>query len=213
MSANTGITLNCLPYASKCSRDSPDLADTQVPFRAETNVAVEPVRKRLNPSFSKQPVGLVVLLGCQGRWVVADNDAHWRDPPSSGERTIARRPPYPMAHSSMSVRRRDLHRRFPDRGVFGVRRPLRGARLEARRRDRSGRIHGLVALAHRRGACASRGVTVEPAARPGRKMGSEVFAVPLDDETRRASYVIRKYAHGDVSPRWSTSPPNVVRMR
>ena len=44
----------------------PNFADTQVPFRSEANVVLEAVRKRLDSSLPKQPVGFVVLLGCQG---------------------------------------------------------------------------------------------------------------------------------------------------
>jgi hypothetical protein len=64
MSANTGITLNCLPYASNCSRESQVSLTRKVSFRTEADVILKALRKRLNPSLSKQSVGLVVLLGC-----------------------------------------------------------------------------------------------------------------------------------------------------
>src|SRR3954453_14268907 len=54
----------------------PDLADAQVSVRAEANVVVEPLRRKVHAGFLELASACVVLLGSQVLRAEADDDAH-----------------------------------------------------------------------------------------------------------------------------------------
>src|SRR5680860_1195657 len=102
----------------------PDLAHPEVPFRAEADVVIEPLGRKLHSGLFKRAGAFVVLLGGQRRGAKADYDAHGKSSrlgvgPTLDERLGQRAPRLAKLEQGPATDALDLERITADRADHG----------------------------------------------------------------------------------------------